>query len=217
MIIASRPKYPKKRYKLKYPKEIMFDMLFKDKFRKKEETGLKSYDFIIYTDGGFNTYRKIGSWSYLIKVKYNKKRFKLHKDSGVTTLTVSSPILMELKAVIEAIKFIKEEKTQEKFGFTVNSITVYSDNRQVVYSRSMFKKYSDNNWYFLQSVGAVTEKLKEAWTELNELNNEFGIRYKWIKAHNGNVGNEYVDKVCNSRIREQVHTQNIIRYNARPL
>jgi ribonuclease HI len=217
MIIASKAKYPKKRYRLKYPKEIMLGMLVKEIFKTKEEVGLKLYDFIIYTDGGFNVQRKIGSWSYLIKVKYNKKRFKLHKASGVTTLPFSSSILMELTAVIEAIKFIKEDKTQEKFGFRVNTITVYSDNRQVVYSRSMFKKYIDNNWYFLQSEGAVSEKLKEAWIELNELNNEFNITYKWIKAHNGNVGNEYVNQVCYSRIREQVHTEKIIEYNTRPL
>jgi ribonuclease HI len=81
----------------------------------------------------------------------------------------------------------------------------------------MFEKYKENNWYFLQSEGVVTEKLKKAWTDLNELNKELNINYKWIKAHNGNTGNEYVDQVCYSRIRQQLHTEKIIKYNSQPL
>jgi ribonuclease HI len=217
MIITSKVEYPKKRYKLKYPKETMLEMLVKEKSKKKEETGLKPYDFIIYTDGGFSKHCHIGSWSYLIKVKYDKKRFKLHKSSGVTTSAVSSTILMELNAVIEAAKFIKNKSIQKKLGFTINTITVYSDNKQVVYSRSMFRKYSDNNWTFLKSEKTVNEELKKAWIELNELNTELNISYKWIKSHNGNVGNEFVDEMCNTRIKKQAHTQAIIKHNIRVL
>jgi ribonuclease HI len=201
-MLESKVKYPKQMYRLKYPKEIMFNQ------------EMKKYNFIIYTDGGFNRRFKLGSWSYLIKVKYDNKRFKFHKDSGVVKLPQNTcPVLMEITAVIEAIKYIIDEEKQKKYGFSINTITVYSDNTQVVYSRNMIKKYIENEWYFLQSDKEVTESLKRAWMELDELNEKYNIKYLWVRAHDGNVSNEYVDGICTSRIKTVVHEEKIFKYN----
>jgi ribonuclease HI len=216
--IETRPK-SKRRYRLKIPpedlKEKIENIIKKSPPEVIESASslLKEYDFIIYTDGGFNYKNKIGSWSYLIKVKYNKKKFKLYKGNGIMSFKYNTPVLTELKAVIEAINFITSDKSKERYKYTISSICVCSDNRQVVFSRDMYKKYIENNWVFVKSETHVTDELKEMWIEINKLNEKYDIRYKWIKGHNGNINNEYVDKVCTSRIKERLFQERIFRYN----
>jgi ribonuclease HI len=223
-MFESERKFPikKKRYRLKISREEMKEKL--EEINKeqpspepisKEEPSMKPYNFIIYTDGGFNQRSRIGSWSYLIKVRYNKKRFKLYKGNGIMQFNANTPILTELKAVVEAIRFIASNKNKERYKYTINSICVYSDSKQVVYSRDIYKKYVENDWYFMNSDLSVTEELKEVWVEINKLNEIHNIKYKWIKGHNGNKNNEYVDKVCTSRIKERLHQERILRYNNR--
>jgi ribonuclease HI len=207
----------KKRYKLKISREEMESRLkgFDSEYEKKikNEEVIKPYNFIIYTDGGFNQRNRIGSWSYLIKVRYNKKRFKLYKGSGIMAFGINLPILTELKAVIEAVKFIMSEINKKRYKYSIASVSVYSDSKQVVNSREMYKRYVENNWNFVRSEYEMYDELKEAWTEINELNEKLNIEYRWIKGHNGNINNEYVDKVCTSRIKERLHQEKIYRYN----
>jgi ribonuclease HI len=210
IMIESDRKYPEKhkKYKLKIPKEE-FKELLKNNFDKIVE----EYDFLIYTDGGYNASYDVGSWSYLIKVKHNKKRFKFHKESGVYNYTEYLPIFMELTAVIEAIKYVTNKTLQEKLCYKINSITIYTDCRQIIYSKELCEKYEENNWKYIFTEFDMHEKLKKAWQKLNTYNDNLNIQYVWIKGHNGNISNEYVDKVCTSRIKERLHQEKIFRFN----
>jgi ribonuclease HI len=63
----------------------------------------------------------------------------------------------------------------------------------------------------------MIEVLKNAWQELNLYNEKYNINYIWIKSHDGNVSNEYVDSVCTSRIKERLHEEKLFIYNNTPL
>jgi ribonuclease HI len=66
----------------------------------------------------------------------------------------------------------------------------------------------------MNSETAMGEELKMHWIEINKLNEELNIEYRWIKGHNGNINNEYVDKVCTSRLRERLRQERIYRHNS---
>jgi ribonuclease HI len=220
MIISSKAHYPKKRYRLKTPKEKQYESLPKDSSSPQPPLHppvivdeKKEYEFHIYTDGGFNQDHNIGSWSYMIKVKHGKKHFKLYKGGGTLFIHYHLPILMELKAVLEAIKYIASKKNSNRHNYTIKKITVYSDNKQVINSRLQYAKYKENDWKLLGSNNEMIEVLKKAWDEINEANEKYDVIYQWIPSHTGHPFNEYCDKACRSRIRNEIITRSIIAHN----
>jgi ribonuclease HI len=221
MIIVSEVKFPKKKYHLKKPKEVILRDLgilgnhsrIINGVKNKEDRAHipKEYEFTIYSDGGYNNTFNVGSWSYYIKVKHGKTHFKLHKASGVIEIVNRLPILMELTAVIMAIKYIESNK--EKFNYSIKSVTVYSDNRQVVNSNEKYKIYESNDWFYIRTGCEMSSQLKEAWKELYRLNNLFDVKYVWVRGHSGNLGNERCDEVCTTRLNQNIKVKKIIAYN----
>jgi ribonuclease HI len=221
MILTSEVKFPKKikKYRLKKgTKEIFIKLM--ENFNKSFNAAppvpadtRKKYDFIIYTDGGFDQIHNIGSWSYLIKVKHGKTHFKYHRGSGVVVSKRRSPILTEIGAVLHAITYIENKASEAACDFIIDSITVYSDSKQVVFSNQMFLKYQNNNWCFLRSNVVMYDKLKAAWDSLHNLNQKYNITYKWVQGHSGNINNERCDKVCTTRIRQTISEMRIMRHN----
>jgi ribonuclease HI len=215
MIISSKAHYPKKRYRLKTLKEKRYDNLPKGiPIMPAASNGeKKEYEFNIYTDGGYNQDHNIGSWSYMIKVKYGKKHFKFYKGGGTLFIRYNLPILMELKAVLEAIRYITDERSIGKYNYTIKKITIYSDSKQIINSRLQYEKYKTNDWKLLGSNNEMIRILREAWDEINEINDKYNIFYQWIPSHAGHQFNEYCDKACRSRIKNEIVTRNIIAHN----
>jgi ribonuclease HI len=219
MIISSEAVYPRKRYVLKKSKEEIIReinilenhrriMSKKNVPKKKEE--VKEYEFIVYTDGGHSGTYRIGSWSYFIKAKHDKKRFLFHKASGANTANML-PILMELTAVIKALQYIKEK--QKDLSYAVKSVAVYSDNRQVVNSDKMFNLYAQNDWFYLRKGVEMDARLKDAWMEIHGLNESLDIKYTWVRGHSGVPGNERCDEACTTRLKQSIRVKKIIRHN----
>jgi ribonuclease HI len=219
MVIISEVKYPKKRYKLKMPVTEIYEKLIKEKNNRDTSISKKTreYDFIIYTDGGIKPACNIGSWSYLIKAKINKTHFKFYKGGGTLAVNSFSPILMELKAVIDAVHYVTNVKNIKMHNYSIRSITVYSDNRQVINSRKQYEKYINNDWRLLRSNNKMFQILKEQWEKINDLNERYNINYKWVEAHSGNISNEYCDKACTARIYSKIREKSIIEYNNQKL
>jgi ribonuclease HI len=170
----------------------------------------RKYNFIIYTDGGYDYNTHVGSWAYLIKVKCDKKRFKFYKKSGVIQFTNSSPIYSELQAAIEALKYIEMRSKSERANFVIESILVCTDNKQVSKSNVMNARYERNGWKHFSSSKYIEQYLVDAWKEIKELNDRLGAAYQWVKAHDGNINNELCDLICTTRIRQ---TKKEIYYN----
>jgi ribonuclease HI len=227
MIISSKAVFPKKakKYALKRSKEEIEKeatilerearlKTFQRKNIPKEKKEIKEYDFIIYTDGGYNQTYRVGSWSYFIKAKYGKKHFLFNKCSGVIEIPNKLPVLMELTAVIKAVQFIASKNHKKKVGYIIKSITVYSDNRQVIRNKEFFDLYKENNWFYLRKNYEMIEQLKTSWNELHDLNEMFEINYVWVRGHSGNLGNERCDEICTTRINQSIRVKRIIKYNS---
>jgi ribonuclease HI len=228
MIISSEITLPtKKKYVLKKPREdIIREVNFEERQKRVALTkvkakraivkAIKPYDFVIYTDGGFSNRYNIGSWSYLIKAKYGKAHFKLNSASGSMGSDEKLPILMEIKAVIIAVNYIVERSKRKPLE-SIKSITVMSDNKQVVRSNELYERYKENGWFYIKKNYEMVEKLKKAWEELHKLNEKYNIQYQWVKGHSGNVGNEHCNTACSRRIGKSIRTKKIIRYNNQTL
>jgi ribonuclease HI len=226
MIIASKVIFPvqRKKYALKKPKEeILKEIEIKERMKrialqtsrgKKSLKELKDCEFIIYTDGGYNTEYNIGSWSYLIKLRRNKVRFKIKKETGIIESDKPQlPIFMEINAVIMAINYLMKRSGDYPLE-RIKRITVMSDSRQVVNSNKLYEQYRENGWFYLRKNQAMTEDLKEAWETLHTLNMEYNIHYLWVKGHSGILGNERCDQACSTRIVQTIKMEELNQWDS---
>lgn len=132
----------------------------------------------IYTDGSCYGNPGPGGWAALYLWKG-----KLKEISGFKADTTNNQ--MELTAAIEALKNIKRDI---KIKLHTDSLYVKQGITEWIYG------WLKNDW----NKGKV--KNKELWIELHKLNRQFKVEWFWVKAHNGNIYNEKVDKLAKKEI-----------------
>ncbi len=126
----------------------------------------------IHTDGGCSTSTNNGSWAFAL----SKKEFKSGKAKNTTSNR------MELRAIIEAIIYVK---------------STYPDQRPImIMTDSKYCTNGFNNWmYKWQEKGWNNDKKNlDLWRILYALRHN--VRLKWVKGHNGDIMNEFVDSLC---------------------
>jgi len=126
----------------------------------------------IYTDGSSLGNPGPGGWCAILKYKNHQKIIK-----GGEKLTTNNK--MELKAVIEALKSLKEPY----------EIKLYSDSTYVLKGISKWI----NNWIKKEFKNV---KNKELWQEFLNVKQNHKISTNWIKAHSGHKENEICDKIA---------------------
>ena len=138
---------------------------------------------IIYTDGACRGNPGPGGWGVLIKYGEISKEFY----GGEVSTTNNR---MELKAAIEALKKIKEPC----------NIIVNTDSKYVLQGIEEWI----HNWKKRGWKGSNKKLVKNAdlWKELDELRDEHNIKWKWVKGHSGDLGNETADMLANRGIDE---------------
>lgn len=130
----------------------------------------------IYTDGSCLGNPGPGGWAYLIN-----KEPKL-EDSGGSVITTNN--IMEMTAVVKVLEKCIELK--------IKSIRLYTDSNYVRMGLIEWSKNWQRNGWKTSSGGEV--KNKEIWVKMLYLMKMFSlIDLKWVKAHDGNEHNEYVD------------------------
>lgn len=134
----------------------------------------------IYTDGSCLGNPGPGGYGFIIIYSCGSKPKKLIGHGGRVDTTNNK---MELLAVIKALK------TVEKRGFSHIPIILYSDSQYVLKGITEWIK----GWK-LKNFDKV--KNTELWKELDLLVSGKNIVWKWVKAHNGNLYNERVDKLA---------------------
>ena len=125
-------------------------------------------EITIYTDGacrGNGKAENIGAYAYLMLYGDHKKEYA--KAVRNTTNNI-----MELTAVIEALKAIKKKLP----------ITIYSDSQYVVST-------INEGWKI--------KKNQKLWQDYFEIAKDFKIKVIHTRGHSGNRYNEYVDGLCN--------------------
>ena len=126
----------------------------------------------VYTDGSSLGNPGAGGWCAILKYKNNQKIIK-----GGEKVTTNNK--MELKAVIEALKSLKEPCEVE----------LYSDSTYVLKGISEWL----DSWI---KKGFKNVKNKELWQEFLNVKQHHKIYTNWIKAHSGHKENEICDKIA---------------------
>jgi ribonuclease HI len=145
-----------------------------------EEISLDNYQVLkIYTDGACLGNPGPGGYAAVI---LNSDLKKLKTISGAEKDSTNNR--MELKAVIEALKIIPENK----------KIELHSDSSYVLNGLSSWVEAWKKNGWKTSSKNAVANQ--DLWQELDELSSKFELSYQKVKGHSGDQYNEEVDSLA---------------------
>ena len=122
----------------------------------------------IYTDGScLSNPNGPGGWAFC----FIEKDGFLLCNSGFEKSTTNNR--MELKAIIESLKFINNIKEE---------YTIFTDSQLCINCATGKWKRKSNT---------------DLWKEYDEHVKNKNVKFEWIKGHNGNKYNELVDKIAN--------------------
>lgn len=132
----------------------------------------------IYTDGACSGNPGKGGWGAVLI--YNGREKELCGGCEQTTNN-----RMELTAVIEALKAVKEPC----------KITLTTDSKYVcdAINKGWLYSWKNNGWKKADKKSALNVDL---WEELLPLLEIHSIEFVWVKGHNGNPYNERCDKLA---------------------
>lgn len=132
----------------------------------------------IYTDGACQGNPGPGGWGAVLRYKGTEKEI-----SGGEKNTTNNR--MELSAVIEALKLLKEPC----------SVTLYSDSQYVCNAIKLgwAKKWRANGWMRNKKEPALNPEL---WGELLTLCEKHTVEVVWVKGHAGHPENERCDALA---------------------
>ena len=138
---------------------------------------------IIYTDGACSGNPGPGGWGSILMYKDNKKEI-----SGGLENTTNN--VMELTAVIEALKLLK-------FPCEVE---LYSDSAYVVnaFNQNWIDGWLKNGW---KNSSKEPVKNKELWDELYNLSKIHKIQFIKVKGHADNEYNNRCDELARNAIK----------------
>lgn len=137
---------------------------------------MKSVD--IFTDGACSGNPGPGGWGAILRYKNTDKAI-----SGGEAETTNNR--MELTAVIEAMKLLKEKC----------SVTLWTDSKYVAdgLSKGWADSWKTNGWKKSDKKPALNPDL---WEELLELYHSHDVTVKWIKGHASHPENEKCDRMA---------------------
>lgn len=141
--------------------------------------------YTIYTDGSCNINRKgannIGAWGYVV---INEHGVKIREGCEKVLNTTNNR--MELCAVIASLKALSDQ---------TEPVTLFTDSEYVSNSinKGWMLKWKSKN--FKKARGTVDIPNRDLWIELDALIKP-NVKIKWVRGHNGNIWNEYCDKLC---------------------
>lgn len=137
----------------------------------------------IYTDGACSGNPGPGGWGALLMFGENKKEI-----SGCNKDTTNN--IMELTAVIEALRLLKEPC----------EVDLYSDSSYVVngFLQGWIYNWMKNNW---KTSSKEPVKNKELWQELYNLTQKHKVNFIKVKGHSDNEFNNRCDYLATSAIK----------------
>jgi len=131
---------------------------------------------LIYTDG--SSLGNPGPGGYGIVMKTPDGKLEKHFSQGFKRTTNNR---MELKAVIEALKKIKDKNA---------AIEIFSDSKYVV--DSINKKWL-NKW---KNQNFAKTKNPDLWKDFLNVSKDLDLSIHWVKGHNNHKENEICDKLA---------------------
>ena len=131
----------------------------------------------IYTDGSCLGNPGNGGWAAIIIDDNKKIQIKGSKKDTTNNQ-------MELLAPIKALKKIPKG----------SSVQIFTDSRYVKSGiTEWIHNWKKNGW---KTASKQPVKNKDLWTELDQMTNEFQIKWSWVKGHSTDVLNNEVDLIA---------------------
>ncbi len=131
----------------------------------------------IYTDGSCLGNPGNGGWAAIIID--DKKKIQIKGSKKDTTNNQ-----MELLAPIKALKKIPKG----------SSVQIFTDSKYVKSGiTEWIHNWKKNGW---KTANKKPVKNKVLWTELDQMTNEFQIKWSWVKGHSTDVLNNEVDLIA---------------------
>ena len=132
----------------------------------------------IFTDGACSGNPGPGGWGAILR--YGSRELELSGGEKSTTNN-----RMELTAVIEALKKLKEKC----------DITIYTDSKYVAdgIGKGWAKSWQKNNWRKADKKPALNADLWEVLLNLLEIHK---VEIEWVKGHAGHPENERCDRLA---------------------
>ncbi|MGB9791988.1 MAG: ribonuclease HI [Thermacetogeniaceae bacterium] len=147
-------------------------------------------EVVIYTDGACSGNPGPGGWAAVLI--YNGHRKEISGGAEETTNN-----RMELTAVIEALKALKEPC----------KVRVYSDSAYLInaFNQGWIERWQKNGW-----MNSKKEKVEnvDLWKALLELTAVHEVEWHKIKGHDGDAFNERCDELARRRIAEIIKRKN---------
>ena len=136
----------------------------------------------VYTDGACSGNPGPGGWGAILMYNENKKEI-----SGAEKETTNN--IMEITAVLEALKLLKEEC----------EVKIYSDSAYVVnaFVQKWIFGWQKNNW---KTSDKKDVKNKELWQELVKLTHIHNVTFIKVKGHANNEYNNRCDELARNAI-----------------
>lgn len=137
----------------------------------------------IYTDGACSGNPGPGGWGAVLIYGDTKKEISGAKEDTTNNI-------MEITAVLEALKLLKEECEVE----------VYSDSAYVVnaFNQGWIYNWQKNNW---KTSGKDPVKNRELWEELHAYTQKHKVTFIKVKGHSDNELNNRCDFLATSAIK----------------
>ncbi|MES2745648.1 MAG: ribonuclease HI [Bdellovibrionota bacterium] len=135
-------------------------------------------ELTITTDGACLSNPGPGGWAALLKFGPHEKVHSGHELQSTNNR-------MELKAVIEGLRLLKEPC----------SVTLVVDSRYVMdaFEKGWILNWRNNGW---KTADKKPVKNQELWEDLYAVSLSHTIRWVWVKGHNGHPDNERVDQAA---------------------
>ena len=131
----------------------------------------------IYTDGSCLGNPGNGGWAAIIIEDEKKTRIKGSKKDTTNNQ-------MELLAPIKALKKIPKG----------SNVQIFTDSKYVKSGiTEWIHNWKKNGW---KTASKQPVKNKDLWTELDQMTNEFQIKWSWVKGHSTDVLNNEVDLIA---------------------
>lgn len=136
----------------------------------------------IFIDGSCRPSTRLGAYAILIIDDKGKKEVISGKQEDCTNN------IMELKALAECLKHIKNKQLDKQYD-----IEIFSDSQYVVKGITEWWTKWQANGYKTSDGGDV--KNLAIWKEINKLSKEVKCRLTWIKGHANNINHNEVDRI----------------------
>ena len=131
----------------------------------------------IYTDGSCLGNPGNGGWAAIIID--DKKKIQIKGSKKDTTNNQ-----MELLAPIKALKKIPKG----------SNVQIFTDSKYVKSGiTEWIHNWKKNGW---KTASKQPVKNKDLWSELDQMTNEFQIKWSWVKGHSTDVFNNEVDLIA---------------------